>query len=577
MTAQPSNRGKKSKFTDMKKLFAIFVAATVPFMPSAGSSAADLQRPLDIPLVLSANFAELRPNHFHSGVDFKTEGRTGLDVRSAADGYVSAIEVSPGGFGRAVYVTHPSLGLTTVYGHLEAFAPKIERIAVAEQYARRDFSIDLEFAPGRITVSRGEVIGKSGNAGHSGGPHLHMDVRRSADGSPLDPLDWYAPLIKDTSAPYVKGIALYPGESATVDGVGRPSFRNGSGEGEVFTAWGKVYPAIRANDAMDGTSNIYGVKHMALYVDGECVWGRSMDSYPLAMTRAINTLVNYDDLVNRGEWWQWTRIPASCPLPGLIGATLADGAVTIDRERDYKCVYVLVDHYGNRRQVSFTIRGRKTPAAQPSHKGNLFRYRGYNTWREDGLRVEFLPDTFYDDIWFAASKESGAPAVAGLKSAIYRVGERHEPMSRPGRISIRVDNDDVARKSDYCLVRIVGDRVVGAGGSYDGGVVSADLNRFGRYAVGVDRSVPRVIAEEPGSWGERGEISFIATDDLSGVQSFSGEIDGRFVLFEYDLKNARLSYRFDPERVERGKSHPLRLSVTDATVKTAVVRSTFSW
>lgn len=570
-------RGKKSKFTNMKKLLAILVAASAPLVQASGAPAADLQRPLDIPLILSANFAELRPNHFHSGIDFKTEGRTGLDIRSAADGYVSAIEVSPGGFGRAVYITHPSLGLTTVYGHLEAFAPKIERIAAAEQYARRDFAVELEFTPGELPVRRGEVIGKSGNAGHSGGPHLHMDVRRTADGSPLDPLDWYAPLIKDTSAPYVKGLALYPSESATVDGAGRPSFRNGSGEGEVFTAWGKVYPAIRANDAMDGTSNIYGVKHLALYVDGECVWGRSMDSYPLALTRAINTLVNYDDLVNHGEWWQWTRIPASRPLPGLIGATLADGAVNIDRERDYKCVYVLVDHFGNRRQVSFTIRGRKTPAVQRRPKGNLFRYGGYNTWRDYGLKVEFLPSTFYDDVWFNAVKESGAARVEGLKSAIYTVGEHHEPMSRPGRISIRVDNDDAARKSDYCLVRIAGDRVIGAGGTYKDGVVTGDLNRFGRYAVGVDRSVPQVRAEDPASWGERGVINFIATDDLSGVQSFSGEIDGRFVLFEYDLKNDRLSYRLDPERVERGKTHQLRLSVTDATGKTAVVRSNFVW
>ena len=139
-----------------------------------------LASPLDIPFYLAGNFAELRRNHFHSGIDFKTQGRTGFSVRSAAEGYVSRISVSPWGFGRAVYVTHPALGLTTVYGHLQAFSPAIDKRVRDEQYSRETFSIDLNFAPDEIPVNRGEIIGISGNAGSSGGPHLHMDVRDTA-------------------------------------------------------------------------------------------------------------------------------------------------------------------------------------------------------------------------------------------------------------------------------------------------------------------------------------------------------------------------------------------------------------
>ncbi|MDE6802686.1 MAG: M23 family metallopeptidase, partial [Muribaculaceae bacterium] len=151
-------------------------------------AAADLRVPLDIPLLLSGNFGELRNNHFHSGVDFKTQGRTGLPVYCAADGYVSRVLVSPWGFGRAVYVTHPELGLVTVYGHLQSFATRIDNPVRGRQYADETFSIDVEFGPGVIPVRRGELLGRSGNAGSSGGPHLHIDVRDASPGNALDPL-----------------------------------------------------------------------------------------------------------------------------------------------------------------------------------------------------------------------------------------------------------------------------------------------------------------------------------------------------------------------------------------------------
>ena len=54
-------------------------------------------KPVDIPIYLSATFAELRPNHLHSGIDIKTQGVEGKAVYAVADGYVSRIGVSPYG------------------------------------------------------------------------------------------------------------------------------------------------------------------------------------------------------------------------------------------------------------------------------------------------------------------------------------------------------------------------------------------------------------------------------------------------------------------------------------------------
>ncbi len=150
-------------------------------------------------MLLSGNFGELRNNHFHSGIDIKTQGRTGLPIYAAADGYVSRIVVSPCGFGRVVYITHPSLGITTVYGHLQSFSKKIDDPVRKKQYEQETFSIDIEFQPEEIPVKSGEQIVLSGNAGSSGGPHLHMDVRDTATGETMDPLPYYKEYIKGTS------------------------------------------------------------------------------------------------------------------------------------------------------------------------------------------------------------------------------------------------------------------------------------------------------------------------------------------------------------------------------------------
>ncbi|MFZ3274770.1 MAG: M23 family peptidase, partial [Lutibacter sp.] len=56
--------------------------------------------PLDIPLVLAGTFAELRPNHFHAGLDIKTQQREGLNVCASAGGYVSRIKISHWGYGK---------------------------------------------------------------------------------------------------------------------------------------------------------------------------------------------------------------------------------------------------------------------------------------------------------------------------------------------------------------------------------------------------------------------------------------------------------------------------------------------
>ena len=552
------------------------IAATLISAPVANSQSAmknadvpNLGLPLDIPLLLSGNFGELRRNHFHSGLDFKTQGRTGLPVRSADDGWVSRIVASPWGFGRAVYVTHPATGLTTVYGHLEAFSPTIDKRVRAEQYARESFSIDMEFPEGEIPVKRGEVIGRSGNAGSSGGPHLHMDVRDTRTGDALDPMVYYRQHIKDNVAPEVRSIALYPvvGEGE----VSAPSTLLPAKIAQGFTAWGRVIPAIKAYDRMTGTTNIYGVKHLVLEVDGKEVYRRTIDRFTFATTRAVNTLTDYAGVINNGSWMMWTYIPDAEPLDYMI-STVDRGTVMIDEERDYKCRWILEDEHGNRKVQPFTIHGRRADIAEAPRKGNLIDHRGRNTFNVDGATVTFPKGTFYNDCYISITSQPSEKYI----TPVYSVGREDVPVSGEFYVDIDVPSDIATDK--LCMVRINSKgNASRIDAKYSDGRMKGRPSALGRFAVTTDTVAPKVRPVKPETWGRTGKVKYVISDNLSGVQTYRGSIDGKFALFELDGKTATATFTMDPSRFTRGRKHDVMMTVTDACGNSTTFRNTFTW
>src|SRR6188472_2651681 len=98
------------------------------------------RNPVDVPMNLAGNFGELRPNHYHMGIDIKTAQRENLPVYAAAEGYISRIKIEPGGFGRAIYIQHPN-GYTTLYAHLNNFAAKIDAFVKQQQYALESWRV----------------------------------------------------------------------------------------------------------------------------------------------------------------------------------------------------------------------------------------------------------------------------------------------------------------------------------------------------------------------------------------------------------------------------------------------------
>lgn len=535
--------------------------------------AANLRVPLDIPLLLSGNFGELRANHFHSGLDFKTQGRTGLPVYCAADGYVSRIVVSPWGFGRAVYVTHPTLGLTTVYGHLQSFSTKIDNPVRDRQYAAESFRIDTQFNPGEIVVKRGELIGRSGNAGSSGGPHLHMEVRETVTEHALDPMAYFRASIKDNVAPEVRALALYP-RQGVVDGDTKPRFRSGKTLSQPFTAWGRVVPGIKAYDRMTGTTNIYGIKYMTVTLDGDTIYNRVIDHVDFNRSRAVNTLIEYGNVIDDNSWNMITEIPSSNPLADIVSAK-GDGSITINEERDYNLEFTLRDEHGNVRKIPLVIKGTRpdksfdaTPVADI-----LSHDKDHILTTPDGGTLSIAARTLYNDTHVEfTSTQSGADDIA----ATYTVGDPHVPLASNMTLTIPYTQKKGVAPQRHIIVRTDGrtPKAVTTIHANDGNL-TAYINRFGKYTVMTDEKAPEITPVAPGKWRARNTVTYKISDNLSGIKKYRGEIDGHWVMFELDGKTGTLSYKIDNKRLPRANRHTVRLTVTDEAGNTATVQDKF--
>ena len=527
--------------------------------------------PLKIPLLMSANFGELRPNHFHSGIDLKTQGRTGLPVYAMDGGYVSRVVVSPWGFGRAVYINHPS-GLTTVYGHLKSFVPFIDEVVRRLQYEQEDFAIDCEFAEGEIPVGQGDLIGYSGNAGSSGGPHLHLDIRDTETQDPMDPQEWLSRYITDDVAPEPRRVVVYTHDGVmgnTARRVERKASRSGAGTysiGEPVPAWGDVSFGIEAYDRMTGTANKYGVHQVDLYVDDSLFFSTYIYRYSFDETRYINSFTEEGKIMR-------TYVAPGNRLRSIYKQVDNHGILHVDEERPYRCRYVLTDYDGNRSVLDFTLTGKLQEPVEPQKSGIYFSYAVDNLYKKDDLGIFVPAGALYENIDFTRRKLVSRKYCSDTQV----IGPDDISLHRPADLSIRLTRDELTDKNQYYLVRLKGNRVYPVSGEYADGWYKAKIRNFGSYAVAVDSVSPSIQPVAPERWSSWGTVVLKVTDSGSGLKSYRGEIDGKFVLFELDGKTARITYRLESNRVKKGSRHTLKVRATDMCGNEQVYTGSFVW
>ena len=521
------------------------------------SGYAQYGEPLKMPPALSAGFGELRNNHFHSGLDFKTQQVSNKPVFAVADGYISRISVSPGGYGLALYIDHPTEGHTTVYGHLNSFAPHIAQYVEQKQYENESFSINLTLEPHEIVVVKGDQIALSGNTGSSGGPHLHFEVRDRESQGPLDPLQFVARNILDTQSPDLQGIAFYPiSGQGIVNGSTTPTRLNISKSKagkplplqKKITAWGKMGVGVKAYDKMNGQGNIYGVKHIRLFVDETLVYSSSINKYLFEETRMLNSFVDFEEWRNNKSFYMKSFIEPGNKLGVYNGAN--NGYIIINEERAYPMKYELEDHFGNTTTYQFTVYGTTSKIPTMLFCENLMTWQSNNRYMNYNFMLSIPEGNLYTDFCFSHSSTDNVNNK--YFSDIHKVNNKPVPLHKGGKMWLKIKNDTLPQRSKYGVVKLnktnTGDSWVG--GTYKNGGLELTISELGdQYAISIDSIAPKIEALNPQTWKNNKSIRIKLTDNKSGIHSFRGTIDGKYVLFTHDSKSSVYTYTFNRDRL----------------------------
>ena len=538
------------------------------------AEAQQLRKPMDIPVLLSGNFGELRSNHFHSGIDFKTQGVEGKPIHSVQDGYVSRISVSPWGYGNGLYITHPD-GTTTVYGHLQKFSQKITAYLKEKQYEQESFNVNLSLTPDELPVKEGELVALSGNTGSSGGPHLHFEVRDTETEEPMDPIEYYKDLIKDTQAPKIQGIMVYsmPGKGV-VNGSRRKlelkpvTAKNGKQtlNGKI-EAWGEIGLAVKGYDYMDNTSNIYGIKDITLTTDSQVIFHSNLDRFAFDESRYLNSFTDFEEWKEHRSFYIKSFVDPGNRLRFI--ESLNRGILTIDEPRTYHLTYQLADAFGNTTRLSIQIEGKEQPIPEiDTENTELFHWWSDNRFGAKGIRLTIPKGNLYDDL-YSVKEDSTA------LGATHILHNKPVAFHKSAKLSLRLQTDTLENKQQYGIVRLQNGRRSWTGGVYRNGWVDADIKETGSYTLGQDLVPPTITPLNPATWVSKQAIALRLSDNLSGVQTYRGEIDGQYVLFEMNSKSV-ITYHFDKERLARGK-HTLKLVVTDACGNQSTYTYPFTW
>ena len=559
------------------------------FFISVGARAqeASFTPPFDFPIIFSGNFGEIRANHFHGGLDFKTGGAIGKPVRALADGYISRIRVTHGS-GYVLDVVYDN-GYTAIYRHLSAFVGEVAKRVKALQYEKESWEVEIipEPAPvsdegddrdrgsnnlgvhilGEYPVKAGQIIALSGNTGYSFGPHLHLDMIETATDEYIDPLPFFMDKVKDKTAPRAEGIMLFPqpGKGVVEGKQTRRAFP--AHPTKPITAWGLIGAGIRAYDYMDGVQNKYGVKTVILEVDGEEVFRSTVDRFAYEENRYINSWTH-------GQYMKSFIEPGN-HLRMLHASNGNRGLVDINEERPYRFVYTLSDALGNTSKVCFTVQGQKTTIAPVEHREKYaLKWDKVNYLQEPGLELVIPKGMLYDNVLLNYSVRADSGDIAFT----YQLNDTRIPMHDACDLRIGLRRRPVEDMTNYVAGVTARGGKYRIGGKYEDGVMKVRIRDLGTYTVAVDTVPPVITPVNQAQWGRTGKIIFKAKDKETGINTYRGTIDGKYALFgKPNSISGNLVCELDPKHVEKGGKHVVEMTVTDGCGNCTTEQFEFVW
>ena len=527
--------------------------------------------PVEAKIGLAANFGELRPNHYHMGLDCRTEQVVNKTVKAAAEGYIAHIKVEPFGFGQAIYINHPN-GLTTVYGHLNSFFPALEQYVKQQQYTQHSWNVYLDIPPGLFPVKQGQFIAKSGNTGGSQGPHCHFEIRDTKTDKVLNPL-LFGFNIPDDVPPTIIRLAMYDRCRSIYSQS--PKLFSLKKVGGGYTTTTPVIPVntdkisfgISANDKLSGSSNPNGIYETILYLDDEPIVGFQLDSISYDETRYLNAHIDYKTKAAGGPYIEHVSRLPGYPEGGVYNDINGNGIIELKDDSVHLVRIVVKDTYGNTSTLSFKIRkgiiietGRRDDSA--SYQRQQEFHPGFvNIFESEDLQVILSPEDLYDSVSFVQSKKSSI--LQNSYSDIFSVASGLIPVHNYFTLRIKANKEVPPHLQNKMLMkREWANKTEVVKAVRNGDWYTAKFRDFGNFELIAD-NVPPVIG---GGFADNANLSkstrivFIPTDDNDEMNNFTAELDGNWLRFTND-KGRSFIYQFD-EMCSRG-SHELKISVQD--------------
>jgi murein DD-endopeptidase MepM/ murein hydrolase activator NlpD len=514
--------------------FFIFHFAKAQVFPEKNYPSNYFRYPLDIPLKLNANFGEMRPNHFHMGLDLFTLRKENLPVYAPAEGWISKIKIDPNGFGNAIYVSHPN-GYTTLYAHMNTFPPGTAQAIKEAQYAKQKWNGDVEFEKNQFPVKRGQLIGNSGNTGASAGPHVHYEIRRTEDDACLNALLFHK--VYDITPPDVTRLVVYDRNKSTYEQTPRTVGLIRAAGGYSITGntlivnSDQISFAIVATDRITGVPNSNGIYEAVVYMDEEPISGFQIDGVDYLQTRYLNAHIDYRIKTSGGSYYQHLS-----PLPGdrlPIYFKKEDGLIHLDDTTAHTIKIVVKDANNNASTVRFNVKRTATtsPVANMQKDSRYMLPNQINIFETADVQMMSSDKSFYDAFRFNYNYKTSALTVSNIHvmhtplipvhdSMIFRI-KPNKAISESGRNRV-------------IMIKTARGKTVVERAAFVKGWYEAKFREFGEFWLEVDEVPPTIAVAgvtDGSTLGEGALITVTVADNKKEIRSFRAELDGEWLLF----------------------------------------------